>query len=602
MSVFADLILLRPAALLLLPLLPVLLWWQARRRDRPEDWQRLCDPELQPAVLTRTDTTAAGWGRWLACLAWALACIALAGPAWDRQPLPLAQRDAARVLVVDLSPAMRAADIAPSRMARARMKLHDLLDRLPPGQTGLVVFADDAFVAAPLTDDVNTLRGYVDALDPGLMPVPGQRAERGLEQGARLLRQAGLDAGDLLLLSSGEVGPELPVAAAQLAREGIRTAVWLMASPEGGALLDPDGSLLRLRDGRLRLSRPDLETLAVVARTGAGRLEPFDPADRDLDGLLDWLDQGRLRDGAPWAAAEHWQDRAVWLVLLVLPLAALAFRRGVLFAWPLAVLLLAPAPAAAGWRDWFEPADRRAARALADGDAAGAAAIARDPEWRGAAAFRLGDYDAAVAAFAAAQASPRALYNLGNALAARGDHQAAIEAWERVLVEDPGHEDARANLEALRDWLEQQAPRQDPGEAPAAHASEDRGTGDPGEHHAQDGAGPPGAASRGDDQRQASPHADGGAEPSAPSEDQGGRDAHESEALARALREAIDAAAEQTDAFGASVPDPAAPDEEREALERWLRRVPDDPGGLLRAKFQLEHQRRLREGRDGASR
>ena len=37
------------------------------------------------------------------------------------------------------------------------------------------------------------------------------------------------------------------------------------------------------------------------------------------------------------------------------------------------------------------------------------------------------------------------------------------------------------------------------------------------------------------------------------------------------------------------------PSEERMAAEQWLRRIPDDPAGLLRRKFRYQYRQRLRE-------
>ena len=82
-----------------------------------------------------------------------LGAIALAGPSWTRVEQPVFRSERATVVVLDLSRSMDASDIKPSRLARARFKIADLLERNRDGLTGLVVYAGDAFVVAPLTDD-----------------------------------------------------------------------------------------------------------------------------------------------------------------------------------------------------------------------------------------------------------------------------------------------------------------------------------------------------------------------------------------------------------------------------------------------------------------
>ena len=90
--------------------------------------------------------------------------------------MPLYRNQAARVLALELSATMMAQDEKPSRFERARYKLVDILERSRDYQTALIGYAGEAFVAAPLTDDVGTVRNLVDSLDPSTMPVAGNRA------------------------------------------------------------------------------------------------------------------------------------------------------------------------------------------------------------------------------------------------------------------------------------------------------------------------------------------------------------------------------------------------------------------------------------------
>src|SRR5690606_4646247 len=119
-------------------------------------WRRTIDVHLLPFLLDRPHERARSGGVWLGALVWTLACIALAGPAWERESMPLFRNEAARVLALELAPTMLAADLKPSRLARARYKLNDILVASRDMQTALIGYAGDAFVAAPLTDDINT--------------------------------------------------------------------------------------------------------------------------------------------------------------------------------------------------------------------------------------------------------------------------------------------------------------------------------------------------------------------------------------------------------------------------------------------------------------
>ena len=201
MSALADFHFLRPLWLLLLLAVP--LFWLLRRHGRADAgaWRDVIDPHLLPHLIERIDAGSGRAGLVLGIALWTLACTALAGPAWEREPMPLYRNQAARVLALELSSTMMAQDEKPSRFERARYKLVDILDRSRDYQTALIGYAGEAFVAAPLTDDIGTVRNLVDALDPTTMPVAGNRAALAIEQAHELIKQAGLHNGDIILLA-----------------------------------------------------------------------------------------------------------------------------------------------------------------------------------------------------------------------------------------------------------------------------------------------------------------------------------------------------------------------------------------------------------------
>jgi Ca-activated chloride channel family protein len=267
--------------------------------------------------------------------------------------------------------------------------------------------------------------------------------------------------------------------------------------------------------------------------------------------------------------SEIWRDRGPWLLLLVLPLAALAFRRGWLALIPLAVLVM-PAPArAVTWDDLWARPEQQAARALERGDPALAAGVARDPLWKGGALYRGGQYEEAAAAFAHSDKAT-AHYNRGNALARAGRLAEALSAYDTALEAQPQHADAlhnRALVARLREQLRQLSRQQQ--RDPKAGGQTQSG-------------GEAGQSERAPDQEardtmDQSQDADG-------NRDQADRDPAQAATSAQASQ-TLD-----TQPLTA---------EEQQAMAQWLRRIPDDPGGLLRRKFQLEYSRRRRERPQG---
>ena len=131
---------------------------------------------------------------WIPILLLALIAVAAAGPSLNRVELPVIKRADALVIVLDLSASMLAADVQPSRIQRSRQKILDLLETRDEGVTGLVVFAGDAHVVTPLTDDTRTIANLMPALSPSIMPLPGANATSGINMASELLEPRGLKA------------------------------------------------------------------------------------------------------------------------------------------------------------------------------------------------------------------------------------------------------------------------------------------------------------------------------------------------------------------------------------------------------------------------
>ena len=158
--------------LLLIPLMWGLYGWQRQQRGSGQ-WEQLIDPALRPFVLQGK----AGKLSWIALalmsVTLAIAVLAMAGPSWEKQEIPVFRNQQALVIAMDFSASMQAEDAKPDRLTLARFKLLDLFKARPDGQTGLVVFAGDAFVVSPLTDDVETIQEQIKNLSPALMPASG---------------------------------------------------------------------------------------------------------------------------------------------------------------------------------------------------------------------------------------------------------------------------------------------------------------------------------------------------------------------------------------------------------------------------------------------
>lgn len=580
-SMLTTLHLLRPQWLWALLLLPLLGWLWRRRQRHASVWQDAVDAHLLPHLLAAGGRRQGLWMPLMGALAYALAIVALAGPSWRQTPQPLWQSQSPLVVALDLSSAMTASDLPPSRLAQARAKIGVLLRERRGGQIALLAFADDAYTVAPITDDAANVALFLDALTPEVMPVDGHRPDRAIARAVRLMQQAGFARGDILLLTHN-ANAEALAAARQASDAGYRVLVLGLGTATGAAYRSPGGGI--------RHSQLDSDALRRLAAGGDGRYAALaaDPTDLGTLGVLQPQQSGRAGAGEKRGSA--WKDDGYWLLPPLMLLALLLFRRrpGVL----MALLCLSGPWHTAQATEWWQRADQRAHGEL----------------MKGVEAYRRGDFTAAARAFQGAD-SADAHYNRGNALAKARQYPQAIQAYDQALQRQPGMADALANKRAVEAAMKRQPPAkggqssskpqsgqgtpQSPSPSPSS-PGDGKGQGtSPAPAPSKPPLSPPQQSSQPDEKTQpaSSTPSDAKAQQAA--------DAAQRQRMQRALRQSRDDAAQGQATASTPVKETPAQRERRQANEAWLRRVPDEPGGLLREKFRIEYERRQQQGGRG---
>ena len=577
--------LLRPHWLWALLALPLLLGlWRARRR-RASAWRDNVDPHLLPHLLDRDGETRGRIALALGVLGYVLAVLALTGPSWRQVEQPLWQSRTPLVIALDLSSATLAGDLPPSRLAQARAKLATLLRERDGGQVGLVAYAADAFTVAPLTEDAANVALFLDALHPQVMPVDGQRSDRAIAWSAQLLQQAGFDHGQILLLTD-QADAAARDAAAAAQQDGYRVSVLGLGSETGAPYRQPDGAI-----GTARLAGASLRALA---RAGGGAYAALTGDDADLQALRVLEPSAAETSATQGETGRSWHDEGYWLLLPLMLLALFAFRRG-----GIAVLLVClwlpshPAAAADLWRRPDQIAHERMQQATQ--------------------AYRAEDFARAAKLYDESVRdgvpSADAHYNRGNALAKAGQYPQAIEAYEQALRQQPGMADALANKRAVEAAMKRKPPPGQKQNSANPQQGVQQNPGQDGQPAPQDGQGDPNSASPSNDaeSQPTQPDKADSSKAQKPVDRAEPADAQAQQAADQAQRERMQRALEQVKGepqqpTGEAEPKPdesPAQRERRLANEAWLRRVPDDPGGLLREKFRIEHERRQLQGGSG---
>jgi Ca-activated chloride channel family protein len=548
-----------------------LLWQLWHRKKRAGRWQMILPPAFHAALLS------GGSGRdsklpWVALgVAWLLTVLALLGPGWERVEQTSQRPADPLVVILELTPEMLATDVTPNRLEQARRKLFDLLQIRSDAQTAIVVYAGSAHTLVPLSDDLATSRNLLDALKPSLMPAPGHRADLAVLKALALLEQAALGDGRILLIGSSLTEPErlgirraLNGKSTQLLMLGIGTA-------EGSPITQEDGSFLKDEQGAIlvpRLDEPGLKSFASDL-DGRYRQARLDDSDLHALGLLDG--PRNLRNDGQTLRLDTWADQGYWLLLPLLLLATCAGRRGWLLCLPLLFALPQPSYAFDLADLWLRP-DQQGVQLLKHKRPAEAARRFEDHQWQGVALYEAGDYAGAAERFAEGD-NAHAHYNRGNALAKSGELEAALDAYEQALERQPDLRPALTNKALVERLLKEKNTPPAPEPDAASNARPEAESQEP----------PPGAAAQ--PSSSGEPKTDG--QPTRPGEQQPpstppkpganevpGSELGDEQHTTPPLRPATD----------------SIEGEQRQALEQWLRQIPDDPGELLRRKFWYEQQ------------
>lgn len=612
-DIITNLHLLRPWWLLAIIPTAALIWFYSRTHSQSRSWAAIIDQRLLPHVLQGNNSVMSKRRHWqhfsLLFLLSSLLILALAGPAFEQRPQPVFKTQSALVLVLDLSRSMDAADVKPSRLSRAHYKLSDILKQRREGQTALIVYAADAFVVSPLTDDAATIESQISALQTGIMPAQGSRLDRALQKAQTLFYNAGHQRGEIIVLSDS-VNAEDIKTGRELQQQGFNISVLAIGTTDGAPIPADTGGFLKDTSGSIVISKLDSTSLQQLARAGGGDFTQLTANDDDINSLLSRLEfkphMDQLSETSQSFTTDTWHEEGPWLLLLLIPFAAYAFRPGLVFLLLIFILPLPQPAQAVEWDQLWKNNNQRALQQLQQGNPEQAAELFEQPAWSAAAEYRAGNYTKSAEILRAID-NAEAHYNRGNALAKSGAYEEALQAYQRALELHPQHEDARYNKQQVEQALQQteneQQQKQKSDEQQSASADDSNKQGDTNEssqNNSSDTDNTDNKQSRsnqsqnsqsGDDQSK-----NGQASRDQSSDDQTGqhqtqKEPGSSQAEAETANTEQQPQAQQTmnKTDDGSAEEPL--DLQQQQTQQWLKKIPDDPGGLLRRKFQYQYGR-----------
>ena len=579
-----------------------------QRWKKRTDWSGVVEPHLLELLLVEARGVRGTWVPWMLSLMLFLVLTAMAGPVLEKRSVPVLKKNLAKVLVLDVSHSMLAEDLRPNRIERAKFKLRDFLNRIDEGETALIAYAGDAHVISPLTSDTHTIITLLPGLEPDIMPHRGSRPDRAMELAVKLLDGHSVNPGEVIWLTDGISENMIPTMAQLLGRH--RLSVIGVGTEKGAPIPGKNSGFLKNSKGGIVMSRLDTSHLQALAQQKGGTFQILRNDDQDLERVLnqpilmnEYLEDETEKQG------DIWREEGPWLLLVLLPLAALMFRRGLIFGFLLISLhlpgfLMSERAYAFEWKDLWKNKDQQGQQYFIEGSHSEAAEVFENPEWKGLSHFRSGNLENALEEWKEID-SPRSFFNQGNALAKLGKLEQAIDRFDQVLEREPEHSDARFNRDLLMKLLEEQEKQkkqnqQQDGSGEDQQKTENQQSENQSERSEENQS----SAESGSDSKNQNMENSGQSEQAQKSESQNKEiseaqsDKQEQEntdeaSVAEENNQEGDEDSKQQQAFikPRSVSELTENNPQEQELRQWLQKIPDDPSKLLRNKMYRAHQR-----------
>ncbi|EAT13751.1 VWA domain-containing protein [Bermanella marisrubri] len=613
---------LRPEFLWLLLLLPTLYWLQYTRQRSIGSWSQLIAKQLQPYMLSKTQKkdAFAKWYSPLLMLILVLIIIALSGPSWKKHQSDIYDAQSGLVIALDLSLSMTAQDVAPSRLQRAKFKIIDVLDQYPDMNTALMAYAGDAHVASPLTKDNKTVKAMLSALDPYIMPEPGSNLIRLVEQASELFEQGQTQNRQLLLVTDGVEQQDIMPAAELLNKANIQLSILAIGTEQGAPIVKPSGQFFKDAQGQVIMPGLELSDLQTLAEQSNAKLMRLRSDDRDIQYLIRQDINSAVTKSDTNIVFDQWADNGNWFLWLALPFTLLLFRRGIVLGMALVILL---SPNHDAWAEPYENTpnwllnDDQQARKILESKPEQAATLFDDPKWQASSHYKAGEYEKALEKWQQFD-DANSLYNQGNALSKLNRFDEAINAYQAALEKSPDHEKAKFNKQLI-EQIQQQQQNQQQGQQENANeqnnsdqqsSSEqnsdnqsDQQSDLQSENQSDNNSKSPNNNSQQDfDEKAASENPNKSSDDEQESDIQNQQQEKQQDArnTSDEQKESQLQQDEQKEPVSQqSTAQRRQQSEHEQAMQQWMERIPDDPGGLLRNKFLYQYKNRNRDESNG---
>ncbi|HKL03350.1 MAG TPA: VWA domain-containing protein, partial [Cryomorphaceae bacterium] len=282
--------------------------------------QKFSDPDLLPSLIPDISSfnVTAKYILWR--LAASFLILALINPQLGSKMSEAKLKGIDLMIALDVSNSMKAEDIRPNRLERAKRSIEKLLGRLHGDRVGIIVFAGQSFVQLPITNDYGAGKLFLSSIDSDIVPVQGTAMGSAINLAMESFDMESPAQKVIIVISDGENHEDDPVAAAQEAADaGVKVYTIGMGSPDGTPLPNYNGKqktgFKKDNQGNVVITKLDEDVLKQVAAVGGGTYARASNSEVGLRPLFDELNAIEKTEMGKVAYAEYEDRFQIFLAL-----------------------------------------------------------------------------------------------------------------------------------------------------------------------------------------------------------------------------------------------------------------------------------------------
>lgn len=302
-----------------LALLPVfLLVHLLVRRWRQRALKTFGDLSLVQTLFPEASRAKRVWKFILYCIAFGFLVIGIVNPQIGTKLEEVKRKGADIMICLDVSNSMKAEDLQPNRLEKAKQAISKLINKLEGDRLGIIVFAGEAYVQLPITTDYSAAKMFLESINTDMIQSQGTMISKAID---KAMESFGKDEGKnkaIVIITDGESHEDDAVAAAESAAEkGVFIHTIGMGSPEGTPIPLYKGNVRegfrKDKDGNTIVTKLNELALQEIAASGNGIYVRASNSDAGLDNILDEIDKLEKKQFESKMYSDY-EDRFQWFI------------------------------------------------------------------------------------------------------------------------------------------------------------------------------------------------------------------------------------------------------------------------------------------------